>query len=121
MLIPRQNADGADSGKWYMMTIEAGRPARRTGYCALQCEGHGTPEEALAHHLQYQLDRQVDLRLERRSMPRGCEICAEVTTLRARLGVGTKLFVLCARHQSTTSLREAMRRREAVAPPAPGR
>jgi hypothetical protein len=106
--------DGPDTGKWYMVAVEGQNPARRAGYCALQCTGHGTREEALAHHLQYQLDRQVDLWLERRSMPQGCEICGETTTLRARLGRGTKLFILCSNHQSTTNMRDAIRRRETV-------
>ena len=122
MLTPRVADEGPDVGKWYMMAVEGGRPARRAGYCALQCVGHGSREEALAHHLQYQLDRQVDLWLERRSMPQKCEICGETTTLRARIGgVGTKLFVMCSAHQSTTDLRVAIRRREplvAVAAPA---
>jgi len=115
MLIPRQSPDGPDAGKWYMMAVDGGRPARRTGYCALRCGGHETREQALAHHLQYQLDRQVDLWLERRSMPQGCEICGEVTTFRARLGKDAKLFVLCTAHQSTTNVREAVRRREPAA------
>jgi hypothetical protein len=96
------------------MAVDAGRAPRRAGYCALQCVGHATREEALAHHLQYQLDRQVDLWLERRSMPRACEICEKVTTFRARLGADTKLFVLCSEHQSTANLREAIRRRQAA-------
>jgi hypothetical protein len=116
MLVPRLSEEGPDTGKWYMVSVEGKQPARRAGYCALQCVGHETREEAVAHHLQYQLDRQVDLRLERRSMPAACEICGQITTLRARLGVGTKLFVLCASHQSTISLRDALRARE---PPPP--
>jgi hypothetical protein len=101
-----------------MMAVDAGRPARRAGYCALQCLGHATREEAAAHHLQYQLDRQVDLWLERRSMPQRCEICGEMTTLRARLGAATRLFILCSAHQASASMREVIRRREQTDQPA---
>jgi hypothetical protein len=101
---------GADTGKWYTVVIER-QGIRRVGYCALACPGHDSSAEALAHHLQYQLDREADLWLERRVAPRDCEICGEPTTLRARLGRDTPLFVLCREHQSTTSLQKLFQQR----------
>jgi hypothetical protein len=112
MFIPRQSTDGPDEGKWYMMAVEA-KIARRVGYCAVGCSGHETKEEALEHYLKFQLDRESDLWLERRSAALGCEICGDTTTLRARLGRNSKLFVLCATHQSTSSLQELFHRRAA--------
>ena len=95
---------------------------RRTGYCALGCVGHASAEAALAHHLQYQLDRETALWLDRRTPARLCEICGEQTTLRARLGRDTTLFVLCHKHQSTKSLEklfhERVAREQAAAPAA---
>jgi hypothetical protein len=110
MFTAKKCEDGKDAGRWYAVTIERGA-TRRTGYCAVDCAGHDTGEDALAHYLQYQLDREADLWLERRSSPRECEICGEPTTLRARLGRDTKLFVLCTQHQSTQSLQTLFRRR----------
>ena len=101
---------GADAGKWYTVVIER-QGVRRVGYCAFACPGHDSSAEALAHHLQYQLDREADLWLERRAAPRYCEICGEPTTLRARLGRDTPLFILCRQHQSTTSLQVLAQRR----------
>ncbi len=103
---------GADAGKWYTVVIER-QGARRVGYCALGCPGHDSSDEALAHHLEYQLDRETDLWLERRSAPRDCEICGEPTVLRARLGRGrdTQLFALCRQHQSTISLQKLFQQR----------
>jgi hypothetical protein len=101
------------------MLVEA-RGSRRIGYCALQCTGHASSEEALEHYLQYQLDRETSLWLERRYQPGNCEICAERTTLRARLGRDTKPFVLCQKHQSSGSLKELFRRRLALLPAPPG-
>jgi hypothetical protein len=115
MFTARKCEVGAQAGKWYTVVIER-QGARRAGYCALQCPGHDTSEEALAHHLQYQLDRETDLWLERRVPPRDCEICGEPTTLRARLGRYTKLFVLCRQHQSTNSLQKLFRQRLAQQP-----
>jgi hypothetical protein len=111
---------GADAGKWYTVVIER-QGVRRVGYCAFACPGHDSSAEALAHHLQYQLDREADLWLERRAAPRYCEICGEPTTLRARLGRDTLLFILCREHQSTTSLQTLAQRRLArqAAPAAP--
>ncbi|HSY45235.1 MAG TPA: hypothetical protein VK800_04245 [Steroidobacteraceae bacterium] len=111
----RQCEVGADAGKWFTVVIER-QGTRRTGYCALACPGHSSSEEALAHHLQYQLDRETDLWLERRGPPRECEICGEPTTLRARLGRTAKLYVLCRQHQSTNSLQKLFRQRLAQQP-----
>lgn len=110
MFTARKCEVGADAGKWYTVVIEQ-QGIRRVGYCALECPGHASPAEALAHHLQYQLDREADLWLERRATPRECEICGEPTTLRARLGRDTPLFTLCREHQSTTSLQKLFRQR----------
>ena len=109
MFTTRKCEVGADAGKWYTVVIER-QGIRRVGYCVL-CSGHDSSAEALAHHLQYQLDREADLWLERRAAPRECEICGEPTTLRARLGRDTPLFVLCREHQSTASLQKLFRQR----------
>jgi len=110
MFTARKCEVGADAGKWYTVVIER-QGARRAGYCARGCAGHASSEEALAHYLQYQLDRETDLWLQRRDAPRECEMCGERTTLRARLGRDTKLFVLCQQHQSTNSLQRLFRER----------
>ena len=113
--VPRLTADGADAGKWFMVTMEPGRTSgRRAGYCARDCAGHGSREEALAHYRQYQLDQEVELGLERRSSPSACEICGETTTLRAQVGGVQPWFVLCWEHQSLVALRDAIGRRAAT-------
>jgi hypothetical protein len=120
MFTTRKCEVGADAGKWYTVVIVP-QGTRRVGYCARACPGHDSSAEALAHHLQYQLDREADLWLERRSATRDCEICGEPTTLRARLGRGTQLFILCRQHQSTASLQRLFQERLArqAASPAP--
>jgi len=118
MLTARMCDDGADAGKWYAVVIER-QTVRRAGYCALGCSGHASSDDALAHHLQYQLDRETDLWLERRDAPRDCELCGARTTLRARLGRDTRLFVLCREHQSTSSLQKLYRQRLAQQPALP--
>jgi hypothetical protein len=66
MFTTRKCEVGADAGKWYTVVIVA-QGTRPVGYCALGCPGHNSSAEALAHHLQYQLDREADLWLERRA------------------------------------------------------
>ena len=112
MFIPKMSTDAVDEGKWYMMLVEGKTTPRRAGYCAGSCGGHSTEAEASEHFLQYQLDREVDLWLARRG-ERACAVCAEPTTLRARLGRNTELIVLCRRHQSTISLQTLARGRTA--------
>ena len=120
MFTARKCESGADSGKWYTVIIERG-DERRAGYCAIGCAGHDSSDEALAHHLQFQLDREANLWLDRRALPGECEICGARTTLRARLGRDTKLFVLCRQHQSTSSLQTLFRRRLVEQPAPAGR
>jgi len=112
MLTAHQSESGTHTGKWFAIIREP-QLTRRAGYCARGCPGHGSREEALAHYLQFQLDCEADLWLERRSSPSECEICGETTTLRARLGRNTKPFVLCREHQSTSSLQTLFHRRVA--------
>ena len=81
MFIPKMSTETLDEGKWYMMVVEGKTPPRRAGYCAGACTG------------------------------RACEMCGELTTLRARLGRNSELIVLCRRHQSTISLQTLARRR----------
>lgn len=116
MLTTRMCEDGADAGKWYAVVIDR-QVVRRAGYCAAGCSGHDSSAAALAHHLQFQLDRETDLWLERR-FPQDCEVCSEPTTLRARLGRNTKLFVLCQQHQSTHCLQKVVQGRMALQPTA---
>jgi hypothetical protein len=115
MFTARSCESGAETGAWFAVILEPWG-ARRAGYCATGCAGHSSREEALAHYLQFQLDREADLWLDRRSSPGECEICGEPTTLRARLGRDTKLFVLCRKHQSTSSLQTLFHRRVARQP-----
>jgi hypothetical protein len=121
-ILPKKVADGDehgdDAGKWYMMAVDPRTGARRAGYCASRCAGHATESEALEHHLQYLLDRESDLWLDRRGAPRACEICGEPTTLMARLGRKVPLIALCQPHQSTNSLQIVHRRRTGQLPTA---
>ncbi len=100
---------GKQAGKWFTVAIEAGGLARRVGYCARGCPGHESGVAAVAHHVQYLLDRESDLWLERQQA-RACEICGTPTRLRARLGRDTKPYVLCADHQSSRILQQLFQR-----------
>ncbi len=110
MVTARMCESGDDAGKWYTVIAERSG-VRRAGYCANGCPGHDSSQSALAHYLQFQLDRETDLWLDRREPALECEICGARTTLRARLGRKTKLLVLCTQHQSTRSLQVLFERR----------
>lgn len=112
MLITRQCEVGHEKGRWFAVVVEH-KTVRRIGYCAFDCSGHDSSDDALAHHLQYQLDRETDLWLDRRSLGGNCEICGQYTTLHARLGRGTKLFRLCHAHHTSSSLVTLFRKRAA--------
>ena len=61
MLTARMCESGKDAGKWFSLMTRPGVPELRVGYCARGCAGHASSEEALAHHFQFQLDRETDL------------------------------------------------------------
>jgi hypothetical protein len=107
---------GNQAGKWFTVMIQPGGLTQRIGYCARGCLGHDSSVAALEHHLQFQLDRETDLWLERQQAS-ACEICGAPTTLRARLGRGTKPLALCSDHQSSNSLQVLFQRRTALASP----
>jgi hypothetical protein len=115
MVTARKCETGKDAGRWFSLASEPGGLEHRVGYCARGCPGHDSSAGALAHYLQFQLDRETDLWVERRQDTRACEICGTGTTLRARLGRGTKLYVLCADHQSSSNLQTLFERRVALA------
>jgi len=115
MVTARMCETGKDAGRWFSVTMKPDGHEDRVGYCARGCQGHGSSAEALAHHLQFQLDRETDLWVQRPHDTRTCEICGAQTTLRARLGRGTKLYVLCADHQSSSNLQALFRGRNAIA------
>src|ERR1700757_3462708 len=114
MVTARKCETGKDAGRWFSVTIKSDGQGDRVGYCARGCQGHESTAEALAHYLQFQLDRETDLWVHRPHNSRACEICGARTTLRARLGRGTKLYVLCADHQSSSNLQALFQRRSAV-------
>jgi hypothetical protein len=114
MFTARKCEIGKDAGKWFTVAIQRGGLTHRIGYCARGCPGHDSSGDALTHHLEFQLDRETDLWLER-PQAHECEICGVPTTLRARLGRGTKPHVLCADHQSSGSLRLLSQRGTALA------
>jgi hypothetical protein len=109
MFTAQKCEQGNDAGKWFTVAIAAGGLTRRVGYCARGCPGHESGVAALAHHVQFLLDRESDLWLERQQT-RGCEVCGAPTRLRARLGRDTKPYVLCADHQSSRILQQLLQR-----------
>ena len=63
---------GKDASKWF--AVDPGGRRHRVGYCARGCPGHDSTAEALAHYLQFLLDRESDLWLKRPRDTRACEI-----------------------------------------------
>jgi hypothetical protein len=110
---------GSDAGKWFTVVVQPGGRTHRIGYCARGCPGHASSLAALTHHLQFQLDRETDLWLERHQA-RPCAICGVATTLRARLGRGATPHALCPEHQSSSSLQLLYRSALAEAETADG-
>lgn len=115
MITARKCETGKDAGRWFSVVMKSDGHQDRVGYCARGCLGHDSSAEALAHYLQFQLDRETELWVQRPHATRTCGICGVQTTLRARLGRDTELYVLCADHQSSSNLQALFQRRSAIA------
>lgn len=91
------NDDGSPSGLFhYTVANGSGKTVYPVGYCANDCPGHATAEEAEEHYRQFELDN-VHFN-ENPTEQRRCQVCGEWTQ-----GVGYthwKVFYLCLNHQT---------------------
>jgi hypothetical protein len=93
--------DGGYSGK-YRYTCEHDGSIYAVGYCANNCEGHNTKDEACEHYRQYSLDNAV-YGVATGDIQRKCKICGDWTNLMVRVG-SYSLYDLCKLHQDRDSL-----------------
>lgn len=63
--------DGKPTGLWHYTRRNDGR-MWPVGYCAENCPGHATPDEAREHYRQYQIDTARDRKTVQWG---GCEVC----------------------------------------------
>lgn len=103
---PRQmkNPDGSP-GKWHYTRMNDG-VVWPTGYCAADCPGHDTPEEACKHQAEYDADNTIYDRFsyvddENERHRKQCEVpgCETYTPRFARIVGGTDV-VLCDEHRN---------------------
>ena len=69
------------------------------GYCAEDCLGHDTKEEAVSHYTQYQLDKTIHFSKSNLNCPKPCMVCKEPTVKFAEIGSGIgQFYILCEKH-----------------------
>ena len=92
---PRELAnDGKKTGLWHYCYANS-EGTRPIGYCAQDCPGHATPEEAELHQRQYVLDHEVR-HYEDCDAQKRCLVCEQWTQHRVDVGrVFTTRLVLC--------------------------
>lgn len=98
---PRQvspNANRPDAGKWRYTCMNDGQ-IWPVGYCAQDCPGHDTPEEARAHQTEYLMNERVDLDGRWRDAQHKCEQCDAWTDRYANVDNGAT-FNLCDTHRT---------------------
>lgn len=92
-----QPSQKIDTGKWHFTRTNDGYTIP-VGYCADDCDGHDTPDEARAHYRDYELD---NARFDGHTVGsrHQCAICGEWTDRFASLGPGLMAtFTLCDEH-----------------------
>ena len=107
----RQLQDGPNKGKWHYTTMNDGA-CWPTGYCADDCEGHETSEEACEHQRQYYLDNllfeedQADPNTQHRCQAPDCDA---FTSGRAHVrGAWWRSWDLCADHRNRETVDELL-------------
>lgn len=103
---PRQlaDADGRPSGLWHY-TVRNGDAVWAIGYCADGCPGHDTPEVAMEHQRQYEVDHAV-LDGTVYTSYHACQVCGRLTNRTAMWGPGNMdMAWLCDDHRTRDHLR----------------
>lgn len=91
--------DGVGSGLWHY-TRTHNDITIAVGYCAENCPGHATPEEAREHYKQYMLDTALDLNTGTDTKAQHpCEICGGWCQTYATVG-GMPAWYLCDAHRT---------------------
>ncbi len=99
---------GTSSGLWHYTAQNDGR-IFPVGYCAQECVGHPTPEEAREHYRLYLLDSaQYDGMMQ--DEQRKCEVCKKWTQYYAYIPLAMTKHILCNEHCNRETLDTVMHR-----------
>ena len=93
-----------DSTERYHFTCRNDDRIWPVGYCAEECPGHDTPEEAAAHYHEYLLDHRLEFEDDPSTQIR-CEVCDVWTTGYARLDQ-MRIINLCDEHKTRAVVAE---------------
>jgi hypothetical protein len=103
--------DDKPTGKFHYTRMNDG-DIRPVGYCASNCPGHDTPEEAAEHYRQYLIDNaQYDHKML--NQQKQCQICGQWTDQFATT-FQYGLFVLCPEHCNRESLEKVHGKVESI-------
>lgn len=84
-------------GLWHY-TVKVDDHVEPVGYCADDCPGHDTPQQAADHFKDYLLDK-TSRKLQDPEL-RLCNVCKAYTTWRVLVGKGIPIrLILCEKHQ----------------------
>lgn len=99
---PRElrDANGQPTGLWhYTVYVDSLKLTYPIGYCADNCPGHATPDEAREHYRQYLLDEQLTYG-DQQDVQYRCSACQEWTTGYAHIPDLVRYWPLCSAHQT---------------------
>lgn len=107
-LMARESKDeqGKPTGKWHF-TERYDNDIVAVGYCARNCPGHATSQEAAEHYRQYMLDiANFDAQRWEREEP--CRVCGALTVGLAVIPGHHLPVTLCEIHRNREGLAQAM-------------
>jgi hypothetical protein len=104
----KMDAQGNPSGIWHY-TAQNDDYVYPVGYCAQDCPGHATPEEAREHYRLYLLDTARYDGVSKDEQ-RKCEKCGEWTQGYVHIPLSMERHVLCDNHRNRETLDAVMHR-----------
>lgn len=100
----KADANGKPSGTWHY-TVRNDDRIHPVGYCAQNCPGHSTPDEAREHYRLYLVDSATYngvLQGEQRE----CESCKDWTQGYASIPINMERHILCDKHRNHETLNQ---------------
>lgn len=98
--------DGKGIGLFHMCVgSDEERWTHAVGYCAKDCPGHATKEEAIRHYYDYLAD---NMRVGTSSSAHKCRVCQEWTPKYCTHADACTMIFLCDKHWSQDEFREQL-------------
>lgn len=108
-----KDTEGKATGLWHYTVTNDGR-SHAVGYCAADCSGHATPDEAREHYKEYLVNECTRYDGKLSDMQKHCEVCGEWTQRIAEIPIEMSVYPLCDLHCNREEVSKLLKVGDAV-------